>query len=215
MHRRFINRFFSGAGSVLVLTGVAVLVYVGVTYAQSTPRKTHVWNHLQAASGRSLASKLRHHQKVAVPKSLSASNPKPGSEPALRMVIPKINVDSRVVQSAPVGGVWNVADWAVGHLNSSPNPGAAGNGAYAAHDDIKGELFKRLGELQPGNKILVYSRHMLYRYVVTGQQAVDPSNVSVLAPTSQPTVTLITCAPYWVDTQRLIVQATLKSSSAI
>jgi sortase A len=108
-----------------------------------------------------------------------------------------------------------VADWAVGHLTSTPDPGSVGNGAYAAHDDIKGELFKRLGELGPGDQVIVYSKHARYLYAVVRQQTVDPSNVSVLNQTRTPTVTLITCSPYWVDTYRLVVQAAFKSRSAI
>src|SRR5207302_7467032 len=111
----------------------------------------------------------------------------------------------------PVNGVWEVADWAVGHLTTTPDPGAPGNLALSAHDDIKGEVFKRLDELRPGDQILLYTRHAVYSYTVTTQQAVDPSDVSVLDPTTRPTVTMITCTPYWVDTQRMIVQGVLKS----
>jgi sortase A len=131
------------------------------------------------------------------------------------MVIPKIEVDAPVMQTPPDGGVWQVADWSVGHLSTTPNPGVAGNGAYAAHDDIKGEIFKRVGELTPGDKILIYTRHAVVTYAVIRQITVDPSNISPLNPTTQPTVTLISCAPYWVDTQRLIVQAVEKTRTVL
>jgi|SRR5947209_11579759 len=208
------NRVLSGLGTLLVSAGIAILVYIGVTYAQASPQHGRVWSAQQAASGRKLASRLSGHQTVAVPGRLNHTPALVSAEPALRMVIPRISVDAPVVQTAPVAGVWNVADWAVGHLTSTPDPGAAGNGAYAAHDDIKGEIFKRLGQLAPGDSIMLYTRHSINRYVVVAQQAVDPSNTSVLAPTRQPTITLITCTPYWVDTQRLIVQAVLKSRTA-
>jgi LPXTG-site transpeptidase (sortase) family protein len=55
----------------------------------------------------------------------------------------------------------------------------------------------------------------MYTYVVTNQVTVDPSDVSVLAPTRLSTVTLISCAPYWVDTQRLVVQAVLQSARPV
>lgn len=210
------NRLISGVGTVLVTTGVAILVYIGVTYARALPPTSHSkgWTQAQAVAAHQLRSKLRGHQKVAVPGRLRHAAPVAGAA-AVRIVIPRINVDSRVVQTAPAGGVWNVADWAVGHLTTTPQPGVPGNGAYAAHDDIKGELFKRLDELGPGDAVLLYTPHAVYRYVVVGQQTVDPSDVSVLNPTSQPTVTLISCAPYWIDTQRLVVQAVLKSSSPV
>lgn len=212
------NRVIRTVGSLLVLAGLAVLAYVGVVYAReaTAPRAvTHHWSAAQQATGKKIAARLAHRQRVALPASLKHNRITPGSEPALRMVISKIGVNAPVVQTPPVGGVWNVADWAVGHLTSTPNPGAAGNAGYAAHDDIKGELFKRLGVLGPGDTVLLYTRHAVYRYTVTGQEAVDPSNVSVLNPTRASTITLISCTPYWVDTQRIIVHAQLTSTSAV
>ncbi len=58
-------------------------------------------------------------------------------------------------------------------------------------------------------------RHAVYVYVVTDQLTVDPSDVSVLNQSPKAIVTLISCEPYWVDTQRLVVQALLKSRQAI
>lgn len=209
------NRVVSSLGTVLVMTGVVILVYIGVTYAKALPSSapSKTWTHAQSVAAHRLRARLSGHQKVAVPGRLTSAAPVPGA-PALRMVIPKIQVDAPIVQTPPVGGIWEVADWAVGHLTTTPEPGVAGNGAYAAHDDIKGELFKRLAELGPGDSVLLYTRHAIYRYVVIGEQTVNPSDVSVLNSTAQPTVTLISCAPYWVDTQRLVVQAILKSTKA-
>ncbi len=204
------NRVLGILGSLLVLAGFAVLAYIGVTYARQTSITAPGWSHAQHVSAEKLRKRLSGRQEVALPSVQSA----PRGEPALRMVIPKIGVDSRVVQTQPSNGAWIVADWAVGHLTTTPNPGNPGNGAYAAHDDIKGELFKRLAELAPGDTIDLYTRHGVYRYSVVNQQNVSPADVGVLGPTKEPTITLISCTPYWVDTQRLIVQATLKSSSA-
>lgn len=201
-----INRILSLIGALLVLCGVALLGYVGFTYAHQKTASAPHWSASQQREGQQIALHLTHRQEVAPVRA--------GSEPATRIVIPRIGVDSPVLQTAPVSGVWNVVDWAVGHLSTTPNPGGAGNGAYSAHDDIKGEVFKRLGELRPGDSVLLYTRHRVYTYVVTRQVAVDPSNVSVLAPTARPTITLISCTPYWVDTQRLVVQASLKSDRA-
>lgn len=201
-------------GSLLTLGGVALLAYVAVTYEHSSsPPATHHWTAAERAAGKHLASRLSHSQSFAAPRQIAAVQP--GIDPATRMVIPKIEVDAPVVQTPPVDGVWQVADWSVGHLSTTPNPGVAGNGAYAAHDDIKGEIFKRINELVPGDKILLYTRHSVVTYVVTRQLTVDPSNIAPLNPTAQPTITLISCAPYWVDTQRLIVQAVEKTSSVL
>lgn len=203
-------------GTLLMAGGIAVLVYVGVSYERSNPTAASPrWTPTQQLAARTIRKKLTGHQTVAVPKRLMAKLPAAGSEPAVRIVIPKIGVDAPVVQTQPVDGIWNVADWAVGHLATTPNPGAPGNSAMSAHDDIKGEVFKRLGALAPGDQIRLYTRHAMYAYVVTNLLTVDPSNVSVLNPTVVPTVTLISCAPYWVDTERLVVQGILKSRAAV
>jgi sortase A len=207
-----VNKLVSAFGGLLVLCGLALLAYVGITYAQTLTNHPHVWSRAQQRQGRELATKLGRHQNVAVPRGRQSVR---SGAPAVRMVIPRIGVDSRVVQTPPLGGVWAVADWAVGHLSTTPGPGVAGNGAYAAHDDIKGEIFKRLGELGPGDVIELFTAHAVFTYDVVDQQAVDPSDVAVLAPTRASTITLVSCTPYWVDTSRLVVKAVLKSSAAI
>lgn len=210
----YFRRSVNILGSLLVLGGLATLVFVMASYWRAThPSATPPrWTKSESRIGINIAQKLRGHQRIAIPKHLVAIS---GSEPASRIVIPKIGLDAAVVETPPTGGVWQVADWAVGHLTSTPNPGSAGNSALSAHDDIKGEIFKRLGELVPGDQVRVYTRHALFTYIVTGQQAVDPSDVAVLNPTKAATITLITCTPYWVDTQRLVVQGLLKSSVAV
>jgi LPXTG-site transpeptidase (sortase) family protein len=201
-------------GSVVTAGGAALLAYVAVTYYRGNSHPAaHHWTATQRATGSHLASQLSHGHAFAAPHEIAAVQPR--NDPATRMVIPKIEVDAPVVQTPPVAGVWEVADWSVGHLSTTPNPGVAGNGAYAAHDDIKGEIFKRINELAPGDKILMFTHHAVVTYVVTKQLTVDPSNLAPLNPTAQPTITLISCAPYWVDTQRLIVQAREKSRSVL
>ena len=209
------HRLLSTMGALLVLGGVALLAYVGYVYTRGASAPTPGWSQAQKKTGAEIARKYGN-QKVKIPARLAArSIPAPGREAATRLAIPSINLDAPVVQTPPVNGLWDVADWAIGHLSTTPNPGAPGNAAYSAHDDIKGEVFKRLGELKPGDQINLFTRHAVYTYTVTTQQVVDPSDVSVLNPTRSSTITLISCTPYWVDTQRLIVHAILKSVSSV
>lgn len=207
------RRALSALGGLLITAGGALLVYVGFLYLHQSNPSNVTWSSAQKHRGQEIAARLSTPQSVTIPSRLgSRKRVSPGAEPALRILIPRIGVHAPVVQTAPVNGVWAVADWAVGHLTTTPDPGAAGNAAYSAHDDIKGEIFKRLDELRPGDRVLFRTRHAMYVYVVTNQRTVDPSDVSVLDPTRLSTVTLISCAPYWVDTQRLVVQAVLQSA---
>lgn len=221
------KKFVSALGSVMVLGGMMLLAYVAFAFVHRQPvAASRRWTAAQMFTAHKLARELAVHQQLRVQQPSRVHKKKavvaarnssyafmPGSEPALRIIIPKIHVDAPVVQTAPIQGVWEVADWAVGHLTTTPDPGAAGNGAYSAHDDIKGELFKRIGELAPGDSIQLRTRHALYTYSVVNQQTVDPTNIHPLDPTTNATVTLISCYPYWVDTQRTIIQGVLKSTT--
>lgn len=209
------HKLLSAIGALLVIGGIALLGYVGYSYTRGATASTPGWTQAQKKAGAQIARKYGNQQ-VKIPTRLAAKTvPAPGRETATRMSIPSIDLNAPVVQTAPVGGVWDVADWAIGHLTTTPNPGAPGNAAYSAHDDIKGEVFKRLGELKPGDQISLFTQHAVYTYTVTTQQVVDPSDVSVLDPTRSSTITLISCTPYWVDTERLIIHAVLKSVSSV
>ena len=49
-----------------------------------------------------------------------------------------------------------------------------------------------------------------YRYVVNQTRVIAPTQVEVMLPTNDPTVTLISCYPYLVDNQRIVVFAQLQ-----
>ncbi len=82
----------------------------------------------------------------------------------------------------------------------------------SAHNDIFGELFRDLDQLEPGDEIQVYTDRGEYTYRVTGTRIVEPTEVSVMDPTPRPTVTLISCYPYLIDTQRIVVFGELVTS---
>lgn len=125
--------------------------------------------------------------------------PSPGSP--TRIVIPKIGVDAPVVE----GDGWEELKRGVGHHIGSANPGERGNMVLSGHNDIFGEVFRDLDKLDLGDEIIVYAGEEPYRYIVKAKKIVEPTDVSVMAPTTTPIVTLITCYPYRIDTHRLII----------
>jgi len=133
--------------------------------------------------------------------------PTPGPGQPTRIVIKAIGVDAGIVP----GTDWEQLKKGIGHQPGSANPGERGNLVLAAHNDIFGEIFRDLDQLQPGDEIIVYSIDRSFRYVVTETRLVAPTDVEVMHPTSEPTVTLISCYPYRVDTQRIVVIASLGS----
>ncbi|NJN19381.1 MAG: sortase [Oscillochloris sp.] len=125
----------------------------------------------------------------------------------LRLVLPSINVDSAVKEVFVVDGAWQVADYAVGYHHGTALPGTIGNTVMAGHAGLRGAVFRDLGDLRPGDEAVIESAGWRYRYRIREMRSVWPTQVEVMAPTSNPTLTLITCTNW--DTQRLIVVADL------
>ena len=131
--------------------------------------------------------------------------PTPGPQQAVRIQIPGVNVDAPVVQ----GDGWEQLKKGVGQHLGPANPGDRGNVVLSAHNDIFGEIFRDLDRLKPGDEIVLYTNQRAYSYRVVNTRIVEPTEVEVLAPTQDATVTLISCYPYMVDTQRIVVVARL------
>lgn len=132
--------------------------------------------------------------------------PTPGPEHPQRIVIPVINVDAPVVK----GDDWESLKKGAGHHIGSANPGERGNCVISAHNDIYGEIFRDLPKMNIGDEILLHTQTQAYRYVVEQTRIIEPTEVSVMAPTSSPVLTLISCYPYGIDSHRIVVIASLK-----
>lgn len=131
--------------------------------------------------------------------------PTPGPQSPTRIVIPSIGVDAPVVE----GDDWEQLKKGAGHHIGSANPGERGNCIISAHNDIFGEIFRDLERVELEDEVLVYAGDVVFRYIVKAKRIVEPDDVSVMAPTSTPVLTLITCHPYMIDTHRLVVIAEL------
>src|ERR1700730_11596413 len=86
-------------------------------------------------------------------------------------------------------------------------PFGTGNTVLYGHDDIQGNIFGHLYDLKAGDTIQIAVGSEVQTYRVTGHQIVVPTEVSVLAPTPDARLTIITCWPFNVDTKRWIVTA--------
>jgi sortase A len=133
--------------------------------------------------------------------------PTPGPEQAIRISIPALRVNSPVVQ----GDGWEQLKKGVAQHIGSANPGQTGNVVLSAHNDVYGSLFRFLDKLAPGDQVILYTQQRQYVYVVTGTVIVEPTQVEVMAPTADPTVTLVSCYPYLVNKQRIVVFAKLQN----
>ncbi len=133
--------------------------------------------------------------------------PTAGAQQAVRIQIPAISVDAPIVQ----GDGWEQLKKGVAQHIGTPDPGENGNVVLSAHNDIFGEIFRNLDRLKPGDVVTVSTNQRQYTYVVTGTQIVEPTRVDVMNNTPNATVTLISCYPYLIDNQRIVVSAILQS----
>jgi len=126
---------------------------------------------------------------------------KPATNSPTRIVIPKIQVDAPIIN----GVAWEDLKKGVGHLPGSANPGERGNLYLAAHNDIFGEIFRYLEKLEVGDEYFIHAGEQKFRYVVKEKRIINPTDVEVMLPTTEPVATLQTCYPYLIDTHRLVV----------
>jgi LPXTG-site transpeptidase (sortase) family protein len=116
----------------------------------------------------------------------------------------------------------------VAWYNFSTKPGAGSNAVFAGHINWERApgVFSELVDVQPGDTVRLLSDDgREYTYEVFANFAVDPldpASLKVMDPTSEDTVTLITCGGSWIPdaserfggnyTDRTIVQARLTES---
>lgn len=126
--------------------------------------------------------------------------------PALALLrVPKINLEVPILEGTDDLSL----NRAVGHIVGTPKPGEDGNIGIAGHRD---GFFRGLKDVSTGDTIEIVTPSDTYRYVIDSITVVDPKDVSVLSERAQPSITLVTCYPFYFigsAPQRYIVQASL------
>lgn len=133
--------------------------------------------------------------------------PQAAAQPATRIIIPSIEVDAPVGE----GTDWEALKYKVGHQPGTANPGQRGNMVLAAHNDVYGEIFRYLPKVPVGEIITVYAEQEAFQYRITERRIIAPDQAEVMLPTTGPTVTLISCYPYLIDTHRIVLFGELVS----
>jgi sortase A len=130
--------------------------------------------------------------------------------PLALLRIPRIGLEVAVLEGTD--------DWtlnrAAGHIEDTPTPGAGGNSGIAGHRD---GFFRGLKDIRPGDGIEIETVGSIERYTVERTWVVAPEDVSVLDPTATPSITLVTCYPFYFvgpAPQRFIVRAVRTETAA-
>lgn len=102
-----------------------------------------------------------------------------------------------------------------GWIHGTARPGEKGNVAIAAHRD---GFFRALKDVAVGDLIELQLPHRTAIYRVKKTEIINPDEIRVLMPGTEPMLTLVTCYPfYYVGSapQRFIVQATISEIDSI
>lgn len=149
--------------------------------------------------------------------------PPASSEPPTRLVIPAIALDTGVVpmgwsvtreSDGDTGTEWIIPKGAAGWHENSALPGHSGNTVLSGHNNIYGEVFRDLDDVEPGDTVTLYVDETIYQYIVTEKYIVKEfgvpyeqrlKNAQFIAETDDERLTLVTCWPYETNTHRLIL----------
>jgi sortase A len=207
-------------GRVVLVGGVLVLLFIPYllwgTGLMTARAQAHLREEFSAAQHQAGAIANKH---PAAPKKGTAAAPEVApviADPAVGnpvgvIAIPKIGLSMVVVEGTGEAQL----QAGPGHYPGTPLPGEAGNAAIAGHRTTYLHPFYSLDALVPGDPITVTTLQGIFLYHVISSQAVDPTDVAVVGPTSTPQLTLTTCNPRYSAAQRLVVHAALVASVVV
>jgi sortase A len=124
--------------------------------------------------------------------------------PLAELSIPRIHLSAVVLHGSDTLTLRR----GLGHIENTAMPGDGGNVAIAGHRD---SFFRPLRNVQLGDDIFLDTVHERLHYRVSSRRVVESTEVSVLEATTEPTLTLVTCYPFWLVGQapdRFVVRAT-------
>jgi len=119
------------------------------------------------------------------------------------MEIPRLALETILVQ----GESPKILRRAVGHLPETALPGEPGDVTLAGHRD---SFFRPLRNVQAGDAITIKTLDGEFQYQVEWTRVVLPSDSRILQPSSENTLTLVTCFPFYYvgpAPKRFIVRA--------
>jgi sortase A len=192
---RWARSGLSGLAGLFLLAAVGLLGY---------PIFTNLYQgHIEGQLGDELASPgtrqayLQH--RVGIGQSLT------------RLRIPKIGTNVVVVE----GTTESALRAGAGHYPETPLPCTNGNVSIAGHRTTYGKPFADVDRLRPGDTITLQTPVGSCTYAVSQPPfEVSPTDLSVVAPTMGPTLTLTSCTPKGLAINRIVVKAVMQGAPA-
>ena len=101
-----------------------------------------------------------------------------------------------------------------GHYPATPLPGARGTVAIAGHRTTYGAPFRRVDDLDKGDRIELQMPYGRFSYRVERLRIVEPTETSVTRRVAFDQLVLTACHPLYSAAQRIVVFARLERSTA-
>ncbi len=185
-----------GSRYLFLITGVLALGYVGFILLDARI--------YQASAKRSLETQIVQVEKTGrEPKVFQPKRAVKEGDVLGLIDVPRLGLSVAVLQ----GTKSRVLRLGVGHIEGTPLPGEAGNSGVAGHRDT---FFRDLKDIRQKDEIQLQTATGLFRYEVDWVGVVASDDVSVLAPSPESLLTLVTCYPFYFvgpAPKRFVVQA--------
>ena len=120
-----------------------------------------------------------------------------------KIEIPRLGVSAMVAEGVEP----HTLELAAGHIPGTSFPGQPGNVAIAGHRDT---FFRNLRKIRTHDLIRLTTLSGSYDYSVESMRVVGPDDVEVLKASGEPTLTLVTCFPFYYvgpAPERFVVRA--------
>ncbi len=116
-------------------------------------------------------------------------------------LVPTAGVHAPVVEVYLNGDSWDVSrlGYNAGHLQGTVPFGAPGNLVLVGHVEMadgRPGIFASINSMQVGDPLILSRGQLEKRYAVSEVRTVEPDDLSVLYPTTNDQLTLITCGDY-------------------
>ena len=187
-------RILQGAVAVLVVMGVGALAYVAYAVVDAQAYQTR--------------ARARLVVEASLP--MPVARVRQEGDPLGEIYSARIGLHAVIAEGESAA----VLRRAVGHVTGTRLPGEVGNVVLAAHRDT---FFRPLRNIRVGDIITVTDGGGAVHYEVEWTAVVPPDALSVLDPTEDRTLTLITCHPFSLVGEapdRFVVRARAMTAAA-
>ncbi|MBZ5525378.1 MAG: class D sortase [Acidobacteriia bacterium] len=168
---------------VLWTTALVLLAFLAFAFLQARIYQNRAERYLES---------LRNAPRPAI--SEAAPTPAPTPAPVEGDILGRIEVPRLRITAPILEGTSNrTLRLGVGHIEDTALPGMHGNSALAGHRDT---FFRALQGIRVDDEIQITTPGTESRYQVEWMKVVNPDDLSVLEPSSDSGITLVTCYPF-------------------